>query len=42
MFDLLLLQADKDIGFAERWVYSMSNSSDLMLRLIEQPTKEAT
>lgn len=41
MFDRLLIEADKDIGFAEKYLFSMSNSSDLMLRLIEQPIKEA-
>lgn len=41
MFDRLLIESDRDIGLAEKLLYSMSNTSDLMLRLIERPVKEA-
>lgn len=40
MLNRLLIESDKDIGFAEMLLFSMSNSSDLMLRLIERPIKE--
>lgn len=35
----MLTEAKQDIGFMDRWIVSMAQSSDLMLRLIEQPIK---
>lgn len=37
----LLAESDQDISFLDRWLFSMAESSDLMLRLIERPVKNA-
>ena len=37
----IITEASSDIGFMDRWLYSMAESSDLMLRLIERPSKNA-
>lgn len=39
--DNMLLESQKDIGFFDRWLISMVESSDLMLRLLETPVKNA-
>lgn len=39
--DQILQEADSDIGFMDRWLYSMAESTDLLLRLIDQPVKKA-
>lgn len=41
MLTTMLKEANADIGIGEKFLFSMSNSSDMMLRLIEQPIKEA-
>lgn len=39
--DNLMVEASTDIGFMDRWLFAMAESSDLLLRLIERPIKNA-